>query len=112
MKELPIILSPDDVKAVLAGTKTQVRRVVKPQPKVELFPFIGADNKPTHEFAFVDYPRVVSKHVRCPYGVPGDRLWVRETWREYYASGSEYHGYEAGIEYRAGGSRIIEVPHM
>ena len=56
------------------------RRVVDPQPKVELFQFLGQDNKPTGEFAFVDHPRVISKHIRCPHGVPGDRLWVRETW--------------------------------
>jgi len=80
MKERPIIFSADSVRAILDGRKSQTRRVVTPQPKVELFPFIGADNKPTGEFAFVDHPRVVSKHLRCPYGVPGDRLWVRETW--------------------------------
>src|SRR4051812_23884796 len=67
------------VRAILEGRKTMTRRVGDPQPKVELFPFLGQDNKPTGEFAFVDHPRVVSKHIRCPHGVPGDRLWVRET---------------------------------
>ena len=59
------------VRALLAGTKTQTRRVVKPQP--------------TH-FNPVGVPRRViptggpSDVIRCPYGQPGDRLWVRETW--------------------------------
>jgi len=80
VKERPILFSGPMVRAILERRKTMTRRVVDPQPKVELFPFLGQDNKPTGEFAFVDHPRVISKHIRCPHGVPGDRLWVRETW--------------------------------
>ena len=71
MKERPILFSGPMVRALLAGTKTQTRRVVKPQP--------------TH-FNPVGVPRRViptggpSDVIRCPYGQPGDRLWVRETW--------------------------------
>lgn len=59
MKERPILFSGDMVRAILAGTKTQTRRVIKPQP---------------HDNWENERP--------CPYGVPGDRLWVRETWRD------------------------------
>ena len=52
MKERPILFSAPMVMAILAGTKTQTRRVIKPQPSV-------AQN--------------------CPYGTPGDHLWVKET---------------------------------
>lgn len=70
MKERPILFSSAMVLAILANTKTQTRRAIKPQP--------------TH-FNPVGVPRRVvpdggpSDMIRCPYGQPGDRLWVRET---------------------------------
>jgi hypothetical protein len=58
MKERPIIFSDAMVRAILDGTKTQTRRIVKPPLE---------QNTPA---------------VACPYGKPGDWLWVRETWAE------------------------------
>lgn len=80
--ERAIILTAHEVRSVLNGTKTQHRVRVKPQP-VHVVPFIGRDNKPTHEFGLcLEFERVINKHVVSPFGVPGDRLWVRETvWR-------------------------------
>lgn len=65
MKERPILFSAPMVRAILEGRKSQTRRVVKPQPNPIR---IGQDEVP-------------SACGPCPYGVPGDRLWVRETWR-------------------------------
>jgi len=56
MKERPILFSGPMVRAILEGRKTQTRRIVKPQP-VE-----------------TEWRRIA-----CPYGQPGDRLWVKET---------------------------------
>lgn len=68
MKELPIRFSGPMVKAILDGSKTQTRRVVK-QDREGLL-----DCEPTPAWdAFWQC-------VACPYGKPGDRLWVRETW--------------------------------
>ncbi|MEN6532201.1 MAG: hypothetical protein ABFD89_00965 [Bryobacteraceae bacterium] len=95
MKERPIIFSGPMVRGILEDRKGQTRRVVKPQPKVELFPFKGPDNKPNGDFAFVDYPRVISRHLRCPYGVPGDRIYVKEAtwiWCEKRPSGTSASG--------------------
>ena len=94
MKERPILFSAPMVRAILDGRKTQTRRVVKPQP-----PSIACIVDPyNHDFnAFTawtdDYKMILSDggavvgnqgpsraHWSCPYGVPGDRLWVRETW--------------------------------
>lgn len=80
MKSRPILFSGTMVRAILDGRKTQTRRVVKGAP-VYVTPFIGRDNQPTHEFGLhYTHERVINKHVHCPYGQPGDRLWVRETW--------------------------------
>lgn len=86
--ERPILFSGPMVRAILDGRKTQTRRIAKiPGADADRFtagivdvtPFIGRDG-PTHEFGLHSSPHVISSHVRCPCGSPGDRLWVRETW--------------------------------
>jgi hypothetical protein len=77
MRERPIPFSAPMVRALLAGTKTQTRRVVKPQPR-----------RVDGGVPFGDAPAWAhaepgSAVMRCPYGRPGDRLWVREAWRTY-----------------------------
>lgn len=64
MTERPILFSAPMVRAILAGTKTQTRRVMKPDGRYRLDVVAPADGGPS----------------RCPYGQPGDRLWARETW--------------------------------
>ncbi len=63
VRERPILFSAPMVRAILAGTKTQTRRIVKPQP-TSAQPIIAIADDGVW---------------RCPYGTPGDRLWVRET---------------------------------
>jgi len=58
------------VRAILAGSKSQTRRVVKPQPRIVDGEPIWPVRRPRGR-GFED----------CPYGQPGDRLWVREAWR-------------------------------
>ncbi len=70
--ERPILFSGPMVRAILDGRKTQTRRVVKPQPGGQLFH--GMDWR-WYRSALADE----REPIRCPYGVPGDRLWVRET---------------------------------
>jgi hypothetical protein len=99
MKERPIIFSAPMVRAILAGKKTQTRRVVKPQPPEILAAYApkvywpARDRHMTHGdpdgAAYLQFERpgdYDGAHVmrggfgfRCPYGQPGDRLWVRET---------------------------------
>ena len=85
MKSRPILFSGPMVRALLDGSKTQTRRVV--------------DWKKLHKQAGLPFPTKcrlarftilegwgldagdnVMRGVDCPYGVPGDRLWVRETY--------------------------------
>jgi hypothetical protein len=70
MKERPILFSAPMVRALLNGTKTQTRRMVKPQP--DYVNSLGIPFWPDGKGP-VDYRL-------CPYGQAGDRLWVRETW--------------------------------
>jgi hypothetical protein len=62
VKERPILFSAPMVRAVLAGTKTQTRRIVRGSIRGQV---VDPDN-----------PEPVLTN--CPYGAPGDRLWVRE----------------------------------
>ena len=83
MRERPILFSAPMVKALLAGTKTQTRRIVKQQDCIHgptasggLFWIpegMQGDPEP-------NCPTVLASS-RCPYGQPGDRLWVKETWK-------------------------------
>jgi hypothetical protein len=88
VKERPILFSAPMVRALLRGEKTQTRRRVKPQPahgcRYEM------NGSGTHALHLSSVPghecvpptaRSVDHRLPCPYGVPGDRLWVRETFR-------------------------------
>lgn len=81
-KERPIIFSAPMVRAILEGRKTQTRRVVTLPRWVE-------PCNEDHDFELdgePEWPHAISRKtgclaaMECPYGQPGDRLWVRETW--------------------------------
>ncbi len=84
MKEHPILFSTPMVQAILAGNKTMTRRVIKPQPFKSEHWFEWEGTRPkakkngggissTHESSLIEN---LTWH--CPYGKPGDVLWVRE----------------------------------
>lgn len=60
MKERPILFSTPMVEAILAGTKTQTRRIAKLSDPIGNTPCV----------------------MPCKYGETGDRLWVREKFRK------------------------------
>ena len=79
MKERPIIFSAPMVNAILEGRKTMTRRVVKPQPD---HPQFGKRHMLATDDEGVDlylHSSTLHRAIRCPYGTPGDRLWVRES---------------------------------
>jgi hypothetical protein len=83
MKEHPILFSTPMVNAILEGRKTQTRRVIKPQPHSDSYSiskvpyYIELENH-WNKWSITD-EHGETRLVNCPYGKPGDILWVRET---------------------------------
>jgi hypothetical protein len=104
MTEHPILFSGEMVRAILAGRKTQTRRVVKPQPNSNMIEGMGhvtigmnpADDGAVWYDADCINP---GREVRCPHGRIGDVLWVRETWKFYGRDRGD--GPEGGVQYQA-----------
>ena len=85
MKERPILMNTENVKAILADRKSQTRRVIKPQPELRV-----SDEQ---------YKANMTKLIYlCPYGQVGDRLWVRETFCEHTTGGVIYRADEKPLE--------------
>jgi hypothetical protein len=104
MTERPILFSGPMVRAILSGAKTQTRRPMSPQPS-KFVDSVHPNHIAKHPAAYFDCycgekkteqnPRGMGLHwcwwcsddrqgsdwIRCPFGVPGNTLWVRETWR-------------------------------
>lgn len=111
MRERPILFSGPMVRALLEGRKTQTRRVLKPQPPT--------DWKPSPHLAeihrCVDGEPVEPRSARdvigwgwaeedghlgfCAPCLPGDLLWVRETWTPVQGEGGAV--FEGHCVYRA-----------
>ncbi|MCF5652687.1 hypothetical protein GIV49_24475 [Pseudomonas syringae] len=91
IKERPILFSAPMVRAILCGQKTVTRRVVNVQP------FDLSWSRRDHRFEYVagravngdeldGFYAYSTRHggewsAKCPFGQPGDRLWVREAWQ-------------------------------
>ncbi|WP_428851170.1 hypothetical protein [Imbroritus primus] len=76
-KERPILFSSAMVRAILEGSKTQTRRLAKPVKH----PDLGNVYAPG-ALVLEREPKYIIERA-CPYGRPGDRLWVRETFYAY-----------------------------
>lgn len=84
-KERPIIFSSEPVKAILEGGKTMTRRLIK-WPRIFWVTDTAPDTKPYWRFeeASGSGPFIPSDWIGyCPYGQPGDRLYIKETWGIY-----------------------------
>lgn len=102
VREHPILFKTEMVRAILDGRKTQTRRVIKPQPerlgvgesawRDEIYAYDHKDcDGDACEYA------CNGEWLECPYGKPGDELWVREThtfWED--CSGLDHIKYKIG----------------
>jgi len=101
------------VKAILEGRKTQTRRICK--PACDLGGEMAGSVHPARESGWIawwpgndpglaEFTKLAYKDgFQCPYGKPGDRLWVRETWCHAATSGYDApsDGREIPVWYRA-----------
>jgi hypothetical protein len=92
----PILFSAPMVRAILEGRKTQTRRVIK-----HGFEYDYDDGWPMAEDEDGIWQRVP-----CPYGKPGDALWVRETCRAHEITDEEALADKYGVMARLG----LEMP--
>lgn len=85
IEEKPILFSTEMVRAILDGRKTQTRRIYKKAPlDLDLY----AIKKHAKEYIMT----------QCPYGKPGDVLWVREAfYKTQYTNTCKYF-YKADLE--------------
>ena len=89
VKERPIIFSAPMVRAILGGRTTQTRRRVKPHPPEWINELHGGELSKRAPYAIEDDEQRVfgwgfqddhDRYYKFPYGIIGDRLWVRETY--------------------------------
>jgi hypothetical protein len=91
MTDRPILFSGPTVRAILAGAKTETRRICKQAvdeggaPAGSVHP-TGSGTSWVAWWPFATAAETVRRYpgnegFGCPYGVPGDRLWARETWK-------------------------------
>lgn len=104
MKERPLLFSAPMIQAILAGNKTQTRRIVKPDG-VNAIEYMAGSNDDQTEFEFLglrygpwiddankeqapewlvycsEYPEEGIIPIGQGYGVAGDQIWVKETWQ-------------------------------
>lgn len=115
MKSRPIIMRADEVRAIIDGRKTQLRRPVK-------WPVLSAcDGSKRRVYTERDIAEMNERletrqrhpsHQFCPHGQLGDRLWVRETWRmDAVGAASEYRATTSALmEYIAPWRSPIHMP--
>lgn len=101
-KEIPMLFSTDMVSALLNGSKTETRRD-KNLKVVNEYPYdwviqsneYDGKNLKLHVYNIIDK---TIKIIKCPYGKPGDLIWVKETfcWINNEKLGEEsYYDYKA-----------------
>lgn len=88
----PILFSGSMIRALLAGTKTQTRRIVKGAPPeadrealmhrgMAHFGIRAHAGSSSETFHFTHGEEGDANALQCPYGVTGDALWAKETWQ-------------------------------
>ncbi|EIW8482312.1 MULTISPECIES: morphogenetic protein [Klebsiella] len=78
--ERGMIFNAEMVRALLSGRKTQTRRIIKPQPEATLSGSLSGKwlSRPLNGLLL---PKIEDIAIHCPFGVVGDRIWVRETFQ-------------------------------
>jgi hypothetical protein len=125
-RERPILFQGAMVRAILASTKTQTRRMVKHSGELfDVRALVAAVQEyvPAVDRATGKKWGTGSRLIRCPYGAPSGRLWVRESWarddedgalfyRADVGTGNEADDWQRNIDDGASGYRWRPSIHM
>lgn len=104
MTEHPILISTENVRAILDGRKTQTRRIIKPQPfrdegeKKWVYRYPSRNKECLHFHNATEALKDL-----CPYGKVGDMLWVRESFQIHansYSLGMACGNYADGKRFK------------
>lgn len=118
VKEWPILFNGPMVRAILEGRKTVTRRPIKPSMRgfnvsFELHQQEDESWRPMHTFDESCMDDQGTEHpIACPYGRPGERLWVRETFNRTNPGGTEgvyYYRADGGFPKCIGGGKFTGV---
>lgn len=133
MKERPILFNGEMVRAILDGRKTQTRRVIKPFTKgleqnhpadgevkwgrdLEPFQNEEMDGPSNYDqwWRWREWSEDWNAIGQCPYGVPGDRLWVREAWCHKWDNDGPIYNEDGDYDttcvwYRADGVDVMKM---
>lgn len=102
MSERPILFSSEMVRAILDGSKSATRRIIKPQPVTDGKAWACYWEHANHDGQYgpsawgLDEKPCDSMLGHCPYGEVMERLWVRETFAETEGDGGPVVMYKAG----------------
>ncbi len=83
------------VRALLDDRKTQTRRILKPQPQAGTEDVLEYKENFFHPWSDTESRLLPDQNWRCPYGVPGDRLWVKESIVRGYGNDMQMSRYSA-----------------
>lgn len=100
MRERPILFNGAMVRAILEGRKTVTRRVVSSKAALDC---LAAGFDP-------EYLAHPENYGFCPFGQPGDRLWIRETFRDARTAGAGRVLYKASGDVACGWKPSIHMP--
>lgn len=101
MKERPIIFSGEMVRAILDGHKTMTRRVAKPKKDGHRVDKCHWSKTGWGWWHDDERGGCSCKPVTCPYGMHGDRLWVKETFSLGDVPFEYDPGFRQSVAYRA-----------
>lgn len=105
MTERGMIFNAEMVRAILDGRKTQTRRIIKDQPESSEFGLrYISESSLAKEVGMYFWSQSDASGVKsrsnpfaCPYGKPGDRIWVRETFNGFWVTDEEIEEIQEGI---------------
>lgn len=92
MRELPILFNTEMVRRILAGQKKKTRRLVKPMPPENARLELLGDMKHAMDLS-IEIPGPSDRRIYTPPYLPGDILYVRETWGDFREEDPSGEGY-------------------